>query len=490
MFRHAAISFTVILSFVFIQFPLLSIQSSTPKSSKYQAQQFKRNLDKIIEEYAGKSNVGVEVVSLRSGLRLYQKNAENLFIPASCLKLFTGASALAMLGPDYTFATTIWTDGQIVDKKLQGNIYIKGTGDPELQSKNLEELVFQLKLAGIEEITGTLYVDNSDFDGVTQGPGWMWDDEPEYWNSPMDALTVNHSCLKLWICPGDDCSKPAKIFVHPKTSFVSVENLSKTIEETNSNLAVFRRVAASKNLIQIKGVIAKTSEPITYEVSLDQPHLYTGHLFLEMLGKQNITISSGIEEKQIPENGIQLAEYRSRPIALIVQKMMKDSDNLYADCLFKKTGQRRFGTMGSWSNASQAVREFLAHKIGLNTSEMVVLDGSGLSRYNLVSPRQFVQFLIEIKKSYPYATEFLASLPISGVDGSLKMAMDDGRLLSKVKAKTGSMRGVRTISGYVTTKEGEELAFSIMINGFIEPRPKESRLENEICKYMAMYSRE
>lgn len=488
MFR--CITLSLFIGYLFLQAPGYSASSSSPKSSKYQAQQFKRSLDKIVDQHSGTANVGIEVVSLRSGLRLYQKNADNLFVPSGCLKLFTAASALSTLGPDYQFSTTVWTDGKITGKKLVGNLYLKGSGDPELQAKDLEALAFELKLMGIEEITGTLYVDNTEFDGVSQGPGWMWDDAADYRNSPMDALTVNHSCLQLWICPGDDCSMPAKVFVHPKTAFVNVENLSKTTKETDSTIAVVRSLSHNKNLIQINGGIGQTSEPIAYEVSLNQPHLYTGHVFLEYLAKQNISLSGIVEEKALPSEGLQLAEHKSRSLSLIVQKMMKESDNLYADCLFKKTGQMRFNTKGTWSNASQAVREFLSQRVGLNTSEMVVLDGSGLSRYNLVSPRQFVDFLTEVKKEFPFSSEFLASLPVSGVDSSLRAVISDDRLSSKVRAKAGLMKGVRTMSGYVSTKDGEELAFSIMLNGLVGPKCEECNLENEICKYLSRYSRD
>jgi D-alanyl-D-alanine carboxypeptidase/D-alanyl-D-alanine-endopeptidase (penicillin-binding protein 4) len=490
MFGRVFIFLGLVFGCLLLQGSAFAVKNPPPKSTKYQAQDFKRNIDKIVNMYAGRANVGIEIVSLKSGLRLYGKNENNLFIPASCLKLFTGATALSTLGANYQFATTVWTDGKIEGCLLKGNIYLKGSGDPELMAKDLEEMVFSLKLQGVEKIAGNLIVDNSDFDGVSQGPGWMWDDEPEYWNSPMDALTVNHSCLQLFICPAEECSQPAKIFVTPKTAFVNVENLASTIEDKDSNIAVFRKVNQNKNWIQIKGAISKTSEPIAYAVSLDHPHLYAGYVFADVLMKQNISLAGAVEQGKVPSSAEQIAEHLSRPLSLIVQKMMKESDNLYADCLFKKTGQVRYGKVGTWSNASQAVREFLHHRVGLNTSEMVVLDGSGVSRYNLVSPRQFVEFLTEVKNSYDYSSEFLSALPVAGVDGSLKHAMSDALLFSKVRAKSGSMKGVRTVSGYATTRDGEDLAFSIMINGFIEPRSSDARLENEVCKFLVNYTRE
>lgn len=487
MFRRLiSCIFCVFLCFYSLN-PAQAVENKA-RLSRYQNQQFKNEIDKLIDLYGARANVGIEVVSLKTGHCLYQKNADTLFVPASCLKMFTAAAALDILGPHFQFVTSIYTDGKIEAKTLKGNLYLKGSGDPELSSKDLEEFVFSLKLLGIEKIEGDIYVDNSAFDGVSQGPGWMWDDAPEYWNSPMDALTCDHSCMKVWVCPSEECNQLAKVYVSTKTPYVKIENQIKTNDAIESDVKVKREKILEKNKISLNGSIAKGSEPLSFEVSLASPHLYAGHVFLSFLDKHSIYVLGNLKDGRAPSIVHPLAEHASRPLSLILQKMMKDSDNLYADCLFKKVAQEKHKACGTWALASKTVREFLKSKMGLSTSEMVVLDGSGVSRYNLVSPRHFTELLARIKTEYPYSAEFISSLPISGIDGSLKKAMDDQELTSKVRAKSGSMRGIRTLCGYVTTKEGEDLIFTVMMNGFIEPRPKEGRLENELCKFLVGYS--
>jgi D-alanyl-D-alanine carboxypeptidase/D-alanyl-D-alanine-endopeptidase (penicillin-binding protein 4) len=317
----------------------------------------------------------------------------------------------------------------------------------------------------------------------------MWDDEPEYWNSPMDALTVNHSCVSLWVCPGAQCHDPAKVAMSPSIPFVKVRNFSSTKEGSATDLMISRKATSVCNVIDLGGVIEKSSEPKTLIVALSDPHLYAGHICLAYLKRHDIHIEKqSIATQKVPQNSQLLAEHVSRPVTLLIQKMMKESDNLYADCLFKKIGQERYGSIGSWKSGSQAVRSFLSSAADIDTSAMVVLDGSGLSRYNLVSPHQFVYFLQKMKTS-PFYGDFLAALSLSGVDGTLKKALDEPELKGRVRAKSGGMKGVKTLCGYVKTKDGEPLAFSIMIGGFVEPRPKAHRLENEICKFLAGYEK-
>ena len=156
-------------------------------------------------------HIGIDILLANTGERVYQKNRKQLFTPASCMKIATAAAAIHTLGVDYRFETTLYTDGKIIEGTLRGNLYLKGSGDPYLNTWNLDDLAFQLKLLGIERVEGDLFVDNTDFDPVSQGPGWMWDEGLNYWNSPMDALTVNHSCVEIWENPAK-CSPRLPIF--------------------------------------------------------------------------------------------------------------------------------------------------------------------------------------------------------------------------------------------------------------------------------------
>ena len=436
------------------------------------------------------AHIGIEVVSVKTGQKLYQKNAGQLFVPASNLKLFTAAAVLASLGQEYRFATQLFTDGEVRKNTLKGNLFLKGSGNPEFSLDDLEEMVFQLKLQQVQEISGDLIVDNTDFDGISQGPGWMWDEGAEYWNSPMDAITVNHSCMKIWVKPAAQISEAPLIYVYPKTSFVNVQNTATTVNK-GGELKVSRQVMShqNQNLIEVKGAVTIENKAQEYMVPVDSPHLYAIHLLKELLSKYGIRFHGRILSQATPRNAKLIASHLSPPLAILVRNMMKSSDNLAADCFFKKLGNIRYGEAGTWQNGAQAVREFLAARVGIDVSELVVLDGSGISRYNLISPHQIVNFLVWVQKQHQFCAEFTASLPIAGVDGSLKHRMAENPMQGNVRAKTGSMSGISSLSGYVTTKDGDLLAFSVLINGFVKPSKELKRqLEDQICALLAQFS--
>ena len=487
--QKRVLPFFLLLALLFVFVPFSFVQAGIKRSQKEQLADLKYSIDKIIQQQDSSVHIGVEVISLKNGQKLYQKNANHLFVPASNLKMFTGAAALYYLGGDYKFETQLFTDGSIKNRKLQGNLYIKGSGDPELAVADLESLAFEIKLRGIDVIEGNVVVDNFDFDGISQGPGWMWDEGSEEWASRMDALLVNHSCVEVIVQPADEPAKPPAIFLSPKTDFIVLDNCAKT-SEAEDDLNVERAWRTRENRIVIKGQIPLNCAPKRYQVALEDPHLYAGNVYCEQLKKQGIKINGGVVVKPVPKTAALLAVHYSRPLALIIEKMLKVSDNLMADCLFKKIGQVELGSPGTWQRGAQAVRNFLAREVGLDTSELIVLDGCGQSRYNLVSPHQFVQFLCWMQEQFSMSSEFLTALPISGIDGTMQNRLCNPALRARIRAKTGSMTGVSGLSGFVTTKDGEMLAFSLLINGFTKP-VEEVRMgiEDQICQCLANFTR-
>ncbi|HSW86816.1 MAG TPA: D-alanyl-D-alanine carboxypeptidase/D-alanyl-D-alanine-endopeptidase [Rhabdochlamydiaceae bacterium] len=458
------------------------------RSSRDQIHSLQGAIDRLILNFEPNAHIGIEIVSVKTGQKLYQKNANQLFVPASNLKLFTGAAALAILGQDYRFETRLLTDGDIRGNILRGNLFLKGSGNPEFSLDHLEEMVFQLKLNQIEHISGDLIADNTDFDSISQGPGWMWDEGAEYWNSPMDALTVNHSCMKLWIRPASEVSRPPMVYIYPKTSYVSVQNSALTVEKEGT-LKVGRQGMAQQNVIEIKGSLPIKKTHQEYMVPVETPHLYAIHLLKDLLSKYGIRLDGSIKVQQTPSSARIVAVHHSAPLGVMIRNMMKQSDNLAADCFFKKLGQTRYGSPGTWQNGGQAMKEFLTNQVGIDVSEMVMLDGCGLSRYNLVSPHQIASFLTWMQKQHKFCAEFMSSLPIAGTDGYLKHRMKENNTRGNVRAKGGSMTGVTSLSGYVNTKDGDLLAFSIMINGFVKPiKDYKNQLEDQICLVLSQFS--
>ncbi len=450
--------------------------------SKDQLIQVQRGLDKILNEVLPKTHVGVEVVSLTSGLKLYEKNKERSFIPASALKLFTAAAALDILGPDFCFETRLCTNGTVEGTKINGNLYLVGSGDPEFSVSDLEMLVRGLRLRGVQEITGDVFVDCSAFDEIPKGPGWMWDDVNSISFSSVSALTINHSCVNLWIRPGVKETEAARLFVYPKTRQMQLINETQTSGQ-HSTLKLERPGMVEKPTVLIKGSIPLNGGVQTYNIPVDAPNLYAGEILARRLKQAGINLKGKMRIGQAPQMSHLIISHRSRPLSMLIQTLLKHSDNLYADHLFKKMGQLFTNTPGTWANGGQAVRAFLEKEVNLDAAGFVMLDGSGLSRYNLTSPHQIAQLLTWIASRSPYAPEFIAALPIAGGEGTLKNRMET--LESHLRAKTGRMQGIRSLCGYLTTKNGEKLAFVILTNGFVESESESYKeIEDQICLFL------
>lgn len=444
-----------------------------------------KNLDKIITSVDSNVHVGVLVTSAEKGLILYEKNADQLFIPASTAKIFTAGAALSQLGPEYTFETRLLTDGKIKRKILEGNLYIQGSGDPSLTLQDLEALVLQLRLSQVTEIDGDLIVDNFAFDEFAKGPGWMWDDFNGKSFCQMNALSVNHNLIHIWVQPSTAIATAPKVFAYPKTGFITIENCAIT-DEKKETLSVERMLG--KNTIRVKGEIGVKSALKCYEIPLKGPHLYAGTLLKTALQKAGITCKGKIKIRKTPVQAEELTVHKSQPLATLLKTMLKDSDNLYADNFFKVLGSIYAREQGSWKNGSMAVKAHLEKEAGLPLQDMVLLDGSGISRYNLVSPRILTNYLLWAHNSSPFSHEFLSALSLAGRDGTLKKRFCSG---TPLRGKTGTMSGVTTLCGFVDTQEGETLAFTVMASGFTEKTARyKHELEDQIVLFLSGLSRD
>ena len=409
---------------IFIVALLLISAEELPPALSDELRFLQSAIERTIRQVDPNLHIGVEVVSLKTGEKLYQKNSQQLFTPASVQKIFTAASALTILGPDFSFSTSLFTDQQPTDGIIR-DLYLKGSGDPSLVTQDLEHLVLQLTQQGISQIEGDLLIDNFDFDAVTQGPGWMWDEEAEYWNSPLDALLVNHSCVTVSV-------EPRKV------------------------------------------------------VPVKSPSTYAAQLLKEILQKKGIQIGGKICYAQVPEEAFCLATHTSKPVKDLIVPVLKQSDNLYANCLFKKMGQQMFGAPGTWQKGAKAVKELLSINADLDTDNLIIVDGDGESRYNLVSPDQLVTFLAWMEKHSSTFPEFLEALPVSS-EGNLQKRIPD--IQGCIRAKPGTMTGISALAGYATTTGGETLAFAILMNGFIGPEEKYKKgIEDEICRLITQYN--
>jgi len=366
-------------------------------------------------------HIGCTIYSHKENRIVYEHNARQLFTPASNTKLFTGALALKTWGTDYVFKTELVTDGN--------NIYLKASGDPSLTSADIEAMIAQLAGQCIDYI-GDFCIDDYVFDAEIFGPGSFIDNIGYPWNAPVLGLTIDH--------------KPAVIEPVDPTIFLNAEQNAK-LPEIFFNVRPLIESLLAKYNIQWSGVIR-----------------YARSDFLTAF-----------------------VEHQSEPFATLLNHMMKESDNLYADCFFKKVAAVLYETAGTWQKGNDAMMNFVQTSLLINSDEIVIKDGSGRSRYNLIAPEHIIKLLTFVYQQ-PYAATFFDSLAVSGLEGTLSKRMND--MPGKVKAKTGLLAGVSALSGYIETDD-DLLLFSILTNGFIaktlyapECRPL---VEDAICRLLA-----
>ncbi|MBI1808100.1 MAG: D-alanyl-D-alanine carboxypeptidase/D-alanyl-D-alanine-endopeptidase [Ignavibacteria bacterium] len=406
--------------------------------------------------------IGIKIVSLQDGRTLYEQNGEKLFHPGSNLKLFTTSAAANVLGPDYKGRTRISTDGTLSERVLSGNLLVKGFGDPLIKTDDLDSMAVEIANYGIRSIQGDLVGDVSYFDSLVWGHGWMWDDEPESDEAFITPLTVNANAITVMVKGGSKAEDTPTVSLQPQTSYVSILNQAVTSSDT---VIPPLRVSRTKgnNKIIIEGRIPPDSQPKEFSLSVFKPEMYFLHLLKERLTFHGITVKGTLRIDST--RGRLTIDEVTHPIDSILHQVNKSSDNIAAENLLKILAVEKRGAPGTAMKGITILKEYLVSE-GIDTTNMMIADGSGVSWYSAVSPNTIVQLL---QKQYQHKIifdRFLASLPIAGVDGTLKNRMKGANAAGNVRAKTGTLTGVSAISGYVTSADGKLLAFSILCNHY------------------------
>ncbi len=475
-----------IVTFVQLSFLVFS----TEKSS---VERLRRDLQKVIFHVDPSANVGVKVYSLDQKEVLFEKLADKLFVPGGILKLITAAAALDILGPSYCFETRLFSSAVAEKGVLKGNLYLEGSGDPSLSQDGLEDLVFQLKLMNVHEIGGDVVFDISEFDELPLAPGWMWDEKIQYRDGPVSALTINHSCINVWVRPSEKVSISPRVQIFPEIPGIIIENeaVMESIPLAKRSLVVAKKSTSEKDIIHISGVMPLRDETQKFKIPVKDPHLFVATKFCEILRKNNIKFKGKIRFDTVPTKCDVLASWLSEPLSSLVAYMLKNRDNLYANCFLKKIGRTKFGKPGTWPNGAQALRDFLAQITPENYSNLAILDGSGESRYNKISPDQMIHFMRWVKDKFVYAPEVLTSLPIAGVDYAFRRRLREKKFHAKLRAATGALQNATSICGYITTIDNEQLVFAIFSNGFVKSHKEiKSEIEDKVCHILSDFSRE
>jgi serine-type D-Ala-D-Ala carboxypeptidase/endopeptidase (penicillin-binding protein 4) len=447
---------------------------ATPRKARAPASlrtRVERALSRVAQQQGLKHALwAVHVRSLPSGKPLYSRQAELSVMPASSMKLATTAAALDAFGPDASFSTTVQAAARPnAVGHLPGDVYLVGSGDPSL-SRELaarpdfgvfEILAQSLHDAGVRRIEGKVLGVDGAFAGERRGADWSWEDLVWWYGAEVSALTFADGAANLKIMPGAAAGEALTIERHPPSAYYKVESKATTCAAVDPpGLTLTRRFG--RNVVELGGCLPPSSAPLERWVALEDPALYATTVFSEALAARGISVAGGVGmAPAAPEGLTTLAAYAGAPMKEILKDVNKPSHNLRAEMLLRLLGVRA-KSEGSAAAGREAVLAFLqAHAI--DTGGWDVLDGSGLSRSDLVTARGMADVLVAMNK-HPHAAVFRDSLPVSGVDGTLKRRLSGPKARERIQAKTGTLRHTSALAGYATPARGDRLAFAIVVN--------------------------
>ena len=411
---------------------------------------------------------GVMVVSLTRGDTLYARNPGELLMPASTMKLFTSAIALDRFGPDYQFSTTVFRDGTLLpDGTLQGNLYLRGAGDPGFSNRfirgtpaaPLELLARYVAGAGIRRVTGSVVGDASAFEPRTIPEGWRSRYLGYGYAAPFSALSVNENVVVVMVEPGPD---GAIVTTLPASTAMPVTNHVRLVKGRGGNIGVRRLPEGG---IDVRGIIGTGSGPRRYELVVNDPPRFTTGAFEAALAAQGVAVAGGARLGTTPDSAVRVAALPSAPLARLVSVMNRESVNHFAEMLYRNAARGTTGeTVGSADAAFDLLREFMVTKVGASPEAVYATDGSGLSTLDRTTPRAMIK-LLDYAHRAPWAATFHASLPVAGESELLRNRMKFTPAQGNLHAKTGTTNEVISLAGYATAANGEVIAFSFIYNG-------------------------
>jgi serine-type D-Ala-D-Ala carboxypeptidase/endopeptidase (penicillin-binding protein 4) len=449
----------------------------------------------------------VKIVSLDSGQVIFEQSANKFVRPASNMKLYTVATAFDRLTPDFHFITSVYSKEKPEDGKIKGDLIVYGRGDPSIAArfnngdyfKGINDLADRIVAAGVKRIKGDLVGDESYFNGAPLGSGWEWEDLTWSYGAPVSALSINDNAIDLNVKPAERLGAPVTYTTGPPSaSFLTILNRATTAERgSRSALRIYRGLGA--NTLELSGTLPLGDAGFVGGVAIPDPALAFVSMLREALTKRGVKIEGrvrtvtdrsgdsvmprttpGFATGSMAQFPVEIASLQSPPFNEIAAHTLKPSQNQYTELILRTLGRNprvldaagntrplagdAQGATDDEEAGLRMVRDFL-RQAGIGEGDVELSDGSGLSRNDLISANTTVQLLTFMTK-HKYFAQFRDALPIAGVDGTLRTRMRGTPAEGNVRAKTGSLSSVASLSGYVTTAGGEHLVFSMMLNNY------------------------
>ena len=421
------------------------------------------SINKVISKSGiDKSVISVSIKNLKTGKTLYSLHQDRLINPASTQKLVTLAASLDTLGYDYRFLTLLY-------KSTNNDLYLKLGADPYLTADNLKSMFEKAKSKNIIE-PKNIYIDDYILDSVTWGEGWQWDDDLNPLMPKFGAYNIDRNLIKVVIAP-TTLNSPANVY--PEVFYpITFMNLVTTGKENDIDIS--HNTTIANNVLQVEGSVAKLTG-ITIPVS--NIKRYFRLRLEEAVSNANILFYGNLKQKKLPQNNIYIVAQTEHPIKNAAKDILQNSDNMIAETVFKLAGGKFKNNTGSINSALEMFNAF-CEKNGLKADDVKLVDGSGVSKNNLMSADFMTSFLVAEAKQTNFET--YKSLMASPGTGTL----EDRMLYFKdnLKAKTGTLTDVSAIAGYIKTQRGNEYAFDIMINDHKSSPADKKMLEEYILR--------
>jgi serine-type D-Ala-D-Ala carboxypeptidase/endopeptidase (penicillin-binding protein 4) len=448
------------------------------------AETLQARLDEILDDHptAKRTTVTLRVLDLESGETLYDRGGDKLQVPASNLKIYTSACALDAFAPEHRFETQLCVEGNIGDGVLRGTLRLVGGGDSMLSSRDLRRLAKRVRSEfGVKRIAGRVVVDNSRYAPQRLGPGWMWDDEAEYYNMSVTPLMVDFNV--------------ATVRLQPEAGGVTAElvppSLSPRLVRVGEEAAAGRRGAFRvpfESDIQYVGD-QQVKEKRDIRIAVHDPAEWVQGMFTAMLAEEGIAVEESSSPAETQREGvIRTLVHRGPTLAETLKHFNHVSENAVGEVLLHEIALKHGVERPDWPDGAKIVTEWLIESAQLEPGSFRYVDGSGLSRYNLISADSSIRLLAHMQRSGHFEP-FFQSLPTTEVERAEVAGKkgDDGKHEPAVSAKGGSMSSVSTMSGYVRTDDGRLLAFSLLANGFIGTNEPVLALRQEVWRELVRY---